>query len=81
MSCNGDRSSCSWCDTINYLHDRFCRGCGHEAHFPRLSCRCGRATCLPSDAPETPLEAAVRAAVRSFDGYAGRGERSTEVPS
>ncbi len=34
--------SCSWCHAINPTTQRFCKDCGHEAHVPRMRCRCPR---------------------------------------
>jgi hypothetical protein len=37
--------SCSWCHAINPTTQRFCKDCSHEAHVPRMDCRCSR--CAP----------------------------------
>ena len=41
------KSSCSWCHEENQISDRFCLGCGHEAHKPRGACRCEKCTGSP----------------------------------
>jgi len=35
-------SCCSWCHRLNPASANFCAQCGHEAHKPRLLCRCTR---------------------------------------
>lgn len=38
-------SSCSWCDTMNSSQVESCQGCGHDAHRPRMQCRCSTNNC------------------------------------
>lgn len=35
-------TTCSWCHESNEATVRFCKGCGHEAHRPRMHCGCDR---------------------------------------
>lgn len=51
--------SCSWCHHSNPGSERWCANCGHEAHAPRMECRCPR--CSP-DGPD-PTEADIREAL------------------
>jgi len=37
--------SCSWCQDLNPMSEKFCGTCGHEAHTPRMFCRCPK--CRP----------------------------------
>lgn len=57
------RGWCQWCGDIRGLDERFCEGCGHEAHVPRDQCACTRCRALGSlaahrlrevPAPEVP---------------------------
>lgn len=34
--------SCSWCHDLNPMTEELCGTCGHQAHVPRMFCRCAR---------------------------------------
>lgn len=33
-------TSCSFCHTMNPITEKYCAGCGHEAHTSRMQCKC-----------------------------------------
>lgn len=37
--------SCSWCNSVNSIAQRYCKTCGHEAIQPRNLCQCAK--CVP----------------------------------
>lgn len=38
-------TSCSWCNSVNSIAQRYCKTCGHETLQPRNLCQCNK--CVP----------------------------------
>lgn len=69
--------SCSWCHTSNPSTVEQCANCGHDAHMPRMDCRCGR--CDPYSSADREAAAGEPEAMLRAADFLRTWEREKEM--